>query len=488
GDPPPAVDPGAGRPATAVSAGLNHTCALLDDATVKCWGNNGAGELGLGNTTLRGDGPNEMGDGLPAVDLGTGRTATAVTAGGRLDGNGNGSTCALLDDGSLKCWGANNSGQLGLGDTANRGDGPGEMGDALPAVVSTGSGLTGQVIDRVVTVGASTVPGALVAAMRTSDFSIAAGGVADTTGRFTFEAPPGQYFVYAIDRTGNHLPGFVGAPTVFTVPDEIVPVTVIAPLDPTTGSVSGTVTDADSGAPISGAAVLVVDATSGAPVRVVAAGADGSYTANGIRAGAYKVAFVDLGGGHPPRYFGGTSTPMDATPVTVSSGLATTVDGALPSQPGAGNAATLSGRVSEEGTATRLGGTLVVALRASDLTFVRAGFSNGTGGFALTVPPGDYKLLFLDSAGSRGAQWWRNQPVTGLAAATSVTAPGHADPFLARTTGMISGTVSAGGTGVSSAWVVAIRPTGVAGAPVTNPNGTYLLSGLPVDTYRAAVI
>ncbi len=215
---------------------------------------------------------------------------------------------------------------------------------------------------------------------------------------------------------------------------------------------------------------------------------NGRYTATGIRSGSHHVAFVDLGGGHTPRYFGGTPTPMNATPVIVVSGAATTADQAVPSQPAVGNAATLSGRVSEEGTSTRLSGTLVVALRASDLSFVRAGLSNATGGFAFTVPPGDYKLLFLDGAGNHVAEWWRDQPVTGLATATSVTAPGHADPFLARTTGMISGTVSAQGTGVPSAWVVAIRPTGVAGAAVTNSNGGYTLTGLPVDTYRAAVI
>ena len=39
------------------------------------------GQLGLGDTNDRGDAPGEMGGNLPAVDLGTGRTATAITAG-----------------------------------------------------------------------------------------------------------------------------------------------------------------------------------------------------------------------------------------------------------------------------------------------------------------------------------------------------------------------------------------------------------------------
>ncbi|MCE9669967.1 hypothetical protein LY474_19390 [Myxococcus stipitatus] len=42
--------------------------------------------------------------------------------------------CATLDDGNTRCWGNNQRGQLGLGDTANRGSRPGEMGDGLPAV------------------------------------------------------------------------------------------------------------------------------------------------------------------------------------------------------------------------------------------------------------------------------------------------------------------------------------------------------------------
>jgi alpha-tubulin suppressor-like RCC1 family protein len=134
GDNLPAVDLGTGRTASIVVAGSAHSCAILDNATVKCWGNGAQGRLGYGDTTTRGDGANEMGDNLPVVDLGTGRTATAIAL-------GSGFTCAILDNATVKCWGANTVGSLGLGDTDNRGDASGEMGDSLPAV-NLGSGRT----------------------------------------------------------------------------------------------------------------------------------------------------------------------------------------------------------------------------------------------------------------------------------------------------------------------------------------------------------
>ena len=123
----PAVDLGPGRSATAVVASFQHTCAILDNGQVKCWGNNGDGQLGQGDTARRGDAAGEMGANLPPVDLGPGRTAEALTA-------GFGHTCALLDNGQVKCWGRNLFGQLGLGDVDTRGDGAGEMGAALPPV------------------------------------------------------------------------------------------------------------------------------------------------------------------------------------------------------------------------------------------------------------------------------------------------------------------------------------------------------------------
>jgi len=122
------VDLGPGRTAVAISAGDNHTCAILDTGDVKCWGGNANGRLGLGDTTpFRGANPNTMGVNLPAVSLGTSRTATAISAGGNH-------TCAVLDDDTVKCWGYAGFGGLGYGNENNLGDGPNEMGNLLLAV------------------------------------------------------------------------------------------------------------------------------------------------------------------------------------------------------------------------------------------------------------------------------------------------------------------------------------------------------------------
>ncbi|WP_413288347.1 RCC1 domain-containing protein [Bdellovibrio sp. HCB337] len=131
----PAVNLGTGRTAVQIAAGALHTCALLDNSTVKCWGDGGYGLLGQGNGTVDlGDGAGEMGDSLPAINLGTGRTAVQIAAGETHN-------CALLDNSTVKCWGRNSEGQLGRGDVAHMGDGAGEMGDSL-AAINLGTGRT----------------------------------------------------------------------------------------------------------------------------------------------------------------------------------------------------------------------------------------------------------------------------------------------------------------------------------------------------------
>jgi alpha-tubulin suppressor-like RCC1 family protein len=123
----PFVDFGSLR-AQQITAGDGHTCALLSDSSVRCWGRNANGQLGRGNTFAIGDQPSEMGSSLAAVDLGTGFVPVQVEA-------GDNHTCALSDAGKVKCWGDNTFGQLSRASfSGSAGDASGEMGDALPFV------------------------------------------------------------------------------------------------------------------------------------------------------------------------------------------------------------------------------------------------------------------------------------------------------------------------------------------------------------------
>ena len=89
--------------ARAISAGNGYTCALVAGGSVRCWGLNNDGQLGDGTRRDRWTS-------VPVSGL-TG--AEAITAGG-------GYTCALVQGGEARCWGRNNSGQLGDGTTIDR--------------------------------------------------------------------------------------------------------------------------------------------------------------------------------------------------------------------------------------------------------------------------------------------------------------------------------------------------------------------------------
>jgi hypothetical protein len=137
----PTVNLGPGRTATAITTGDAHTCATLDTDEVLCWGQNNIGQLGQGNTTNIGD--NETPDTIPTVNLGLGRTATAITAGAAH-------TCAILDTDEVLCWGSNSSGERGagidgvIGDTESPGDMPAiQTGPKLPPIVTDGVSSSG---------------------------------------------------------------------------------------------------------------------------------------------------------------------------------------------------------------------------------------------------------------------------------------------------------------------------------------------------------
>jgi alpha-tubulin suppressor-like RCC1 family protein len=96
--------------AIAIAAGPFHTCALLGDHTVKCWGDNAYAELGAGTVAGKKVTPDQS-TALVAVDGLTG--AVAIAGGG--EPNASAFTCAILETGAVHCWGSNGFNQLGTG-------------------------------------------------------------------------------------------------------------------------------------------------------------------------------------------------------------------------------------------------------------------------------------------------------------------------------------------------------------------------------------
>lgn len=89
--------------ATTVAAGSIFSCARIANGTVQCWGFNQFGQLGDGTTTDR----------VTAVNV------TGITSATQVASGADSHSCARLVDGTVRCWGKNNFGQLGNGTTIN---------------------------------------------------------------------------------------------------------------------------------------------------------------------------------------------------------------------------------------------------------------------------------------------------------------------------------------------------------------------------------
>ena len=117
--------------AVAISAGGWYTCALLQDGTVRCWGDNTYGELGNGAAVLSPSPSNPVTPTPTPVTVSGITTAVAIEAGVFH-------MCAILRDGTLQCWGRGEEGRLGNGSTANSST-PVTVSGIAPAAIAPGA-------------------------------------------------------------------------------------------------------------------------------------------------------------------------------------------------------------------------------------------------------------------------------------------------------------------------------------------------------------
>jgi alpha-tubulin suppressor-like RCC1 family protein len=87
-----------------IGAGGTHTCAIATAGELFCWGDDNYGQLGDGDGVTGGPEPRPVASPLRFSE---------VASGARV-------TCAITAERTLYCWGANNFGQLGTGDTTER--------------------------------------------------------------------------------------------------------------------------------------------------------------------------------------------------------------------------------------------------------------------------------------------------------------------------------------------------------------------------------
>jgi alpha-tubulin suppressor-like RCC1 family protein len=113
-----------GASATSVSAGHSHTCALTELNGLKCWGWNYSGQLG-NNTRV---------DSLIPVDVYSLSTGVAKIDVGYIH------SCALLTNGRIKCWGNNTDGRLGTNSTSASSPIPVDLAGTQPLFVDVAAG------------------------------------------------------------------------------------------------------------------------------------------------------------------------------------------------------------------------------------------------------------------------------------------------------------------------------------------------------------
>lgn len=359
----------------------------------------------------------------------------------------------------------------------------GQTTAGIDAALQAGGQITGVVTDAAT---GKPIPNVTVELL-TSSYYFSTSTLTDGNGNYTFSGlPSGSYQVAFSISDGDYLAqnyngqnGYEGYTSV-TVAQGSTTAGIDAALD-APAQIQGTVTDAVTGSPVSGATV----STTGPNGTIqTTTGSDGTYTLPNLYPGSYTVYFQNpSGANYLSQYYNGAATSSDATPVSVGDGADVTgIDASLQS------GGQISGTVSSGATGAALSGLWVFVIDSSgDSVGSAQTDSNGTYTVS-NLPTGTYTVEFYGT-GSYVSQYYNDESSYANADPVSVTAGQVTTGINAAmlSNGAISGTVTDASTGTpiagASAYVYDSSGSYPIASATTNASGTYTITGLSAGSY-----
>ncbi len=322
-------------------------------------------------------------------------------------------------------------------------DQPGFLGSNLVAVSASGNtpgidaalmrggSISGTVTDEVT---GEPLAGICVSGSAAGSDSFLSSDITDAAGHYSFgllgSGEYGVYFLDACDGSVDYAHEWFENQIAFSEADLI---TVTAPADTPGidaelapgGTISGTVTDQATGAPLSGICVRSVDGLGNAHA-FARTGESGGYTLGGLASGTHRVRFADPCGGsddYLTEWYDDRRTFAEATLVTVS-GVENTpgIDAALT------RGGSISGTVTDEVTGEPLAGICVIA--GDNVSFSTETTTDSSGNYRLHgLPSGRYGVGFdpnlCDAEHDHATEFFDDKPSFAKADPVPVKAPGE---------------------------------------------------------------
>ncbi|MDY7078280.1 MAG: carboxypeptidase regulatory-like domain-containing protein [Chloroflexota bacterium] len=269
------------------------------------------------------------------------------------------------------------------------------------------------------------------------------------------------------------------------------PVTVTAGMTTTVnaqltlaGVISGVVTAEGSGTPLGDIDVDVYDATTGYRISDDDSDSSGIYRIGGLAAGNYKLRFRDHSGDYLTEYHADKPDLDSGDPVTVTTGMTTTVNAQL------SPAGVISGVVTAEGSGTPLSDIDVDVYDAATGDWIGDDDSDSSGLYRIGgLAAGNYKLCFRDHSGAYLTEYHADKPSLDSGDPVTVTAGMTTTVNAALTRGgRITGRVTDANSasGIAGVSVRAERQDGDTpdGSATTNANGYYTTTALHTGVYQ----